>query len=273
MAYSGNAMYEADKAKYLYSLVNWDPYSVFSPSDYKAMMDFDQGLMILGVILVIISFIIMLVGVKQQSEGRKMEKRNDEEKALEILNRRYAKGEITTEQYKKMKVELGDISVHNNEKSRDKNRKVIGNSNNKTKQISIIVIIIIMAILISTVTYVFFGLNNDNNSQGYLNNYNDWQSDFPSIPTYHSVVLEVTGSADSVSLSYTLDDTSRSLDYATLPWSRTMSFAEEGEWYYVYAQNNGEYGWVEATLTIDGEVVETDTSYSSYGVVSVGKYV
>ncbi len=100
----------------------------------------------------------------------------------------------------------------------------------------------------------------------------------PNYPIYrHTVELEVTGSTVSdeayVDLSYTFDDRTYSYDYISLPWSRKTTRAEEGEWYYVYAQNNGEYLYIEATITIDGRVVETDISYSDYGVVSVGSFV
>jgi putative membrane protein len=271
MAYSGNAMYESDKEKYLSSLFNWGSYNFFSPSEYKAMMDFDQGLTILGVIFVIISFIIMLIGVKQQSEGRKMVTKNDKEKAIYILNERYAKGEISKEQYESMKEDMGHESSMENREEKIK----IGSTlkiNNNYRLIIIVLSIMAVASVGLAFSAFFSGYNNENNYNFQSDDYNN-ALDIPSIPTYHSVVIEVTGSADSISLSYTLDDTSNSFDYARLPWSRSTSFAEEGEWYYVYAQNNGEYGWIEATLTIDGIVVEKDTSYRSYGVVSVGKYV
>jgi len=107
--------------------------------------------------------------------------------------------------------------------------------------------------------------------------YGSGESDIPIYSDYHTVELKVTGETVSddayVDLSYTFDDRTYSYEYMSLPWSRDTTRAEEGEWYYVYAQNNGEYLYIEATITIDDMVVETDRSYSDYGVVSVGSFV
>ena len=120
----------------------------------------------------------------------------------------------------------------------------------------------------------YFNQNDEYDSNFDLDDYYDGSGGGSiDIPKNYRIDIEIEGSADSISLSYTLDDSSRSYDYATLPWSRTIHFAEEGEYYSATAQNNGEYGSVKATLKIDGQVVQTDESYSAYGVVSVGGYL
>ena len=123
------------------------------------------------------------------------------------------------------------------------------------------------------VLLIVIGLSGCSERRGIKYDYNR-NSDKPKdISNYHDIVLEVKGSADSVYLSYTYGDKSVSYDNVDLPWSYDTFLAEKGEFYYVYAQNNDKYGWIEATITIDGILVETDTSYSSYGVVSVGDIV
>jgi hypothetical protein len=161
-----------------------------------------------------------------------------------------------------------ELPKYVNGKNKEEKQITIDSSNKKKKDDSSLLIVILI-IAITIISVVLFSIFSYNPSNSYYDGYDDIY-----VSPYHTVELEVTGSAIlGVSLHYTLDDYNVDYDNVELPWSRKVSLAKEGEWYYVSAQNNYDLGYITATIKIDGVVVETDTSYSAYGVVSVGKFV
>ena len=159
-------------------------------------------------------------------------------------------------------------------KNKEEEQITIDAGNKAKKADRNLLILILSLIAVVSIFLMMSSIFPDSPSNSYYDGNGDGNIIIPYVSPYHTVELEVTGTVfEGVSLHYTLDDYSMDFDYVELPWSREVSTAKEGEWYYVYAQNNDDIGWIEATIKIDGVVVEMDTSYSSYGVVSVGKYV
>ena len=86
--------------------------------------------------------------------------------------------------------------------------------------------------------------------------------------TTYQVKYEVTGTAQSASLTYQNKDggTSQESD-VVLPW--TYSFeGESGDFVYISAQNSGETGSVITTIYRDGDVFKTSTSTGAYVIAS-----
>jgi hypothetical protein len=85
------------------------------------------------------------------------------------------------------------------------------------------------------------------------------------------VRYEVTGTADSVSVTYENNDGGVSQESnVEVPWSCPTVFcpSKSGDFVYISAQNNGEYGSVKTTIYVDGEVFKTSTSYGAYVIAS-----
>lgn len=87
-------------------------------------------------------------------------------------------------------------------------------------------------------------------------------------PTTYTVKYEVTGSATSASLTYQNRDggTSQESD-VYLPWTYSFT-AEAGDFLYISAQNNGEYGSVTTTIYLNGTQVKTSTSTGAYVIAT-----
>jgi len=84
----------------------------------------------------------------------------------------------------------------------------------------------------------------------------------------HQVMYEVTGTAQSASLTYQNKDggTSQESD-VSLPW--TYSFeGKGGDFVYISAQNNGETGSITVTIYRDSEVFRTSTSTGAYTIAT-----
>lgn len=89
------------------------------------------------------------------------------------------------------------------------------------------------------------------------------------VPVFHIVTYRVTGSADSVSVTYENYDggtSQRSKVY--LPWERQLFSMKTGDFVYISAQNNGEYGSVTTEIYVDGELFKTSTSIGAYVIAT-----
>lgn len=82
-------------------------------------------------------------------------------------------------------------------------------------------------------------------------------------PAPHQLVLDVSGTATVHTLSYTIDGTSTDEHEVTLPWEKTFTFPDgtgRHEWHLTLA-NSG--GTVNATATVDGQLVTTSSGSGS----------
>ena len=90
-------------------------------------------------------------------------------------------------------------------------------------------------------------------------------------PTSYLVSYEVTGTAESVSVTYTNRDGGTSQESnVDLPWSCPPVFCPSkiGDWLYISAQNNGDYGSVTTKIYVDGELFKKSTSYGAYVIAT-----
>ncbi len=98
-------------------------------------------------------------------------------------------------------------------------------------------------------------------------------SESPTSPTTYLVKYEVTGSADSVSLTYQNDSGGTSqTSNSYLPWTYTF-LAQKGDFVYISAQNNGEYGSVTVRIYLDSTQVKTSTSSGAYVIATASGMV
>jgi hypothetical protein len=81
------------------------------------------------------------------------------------------------------------------------------------------------------------------------------------------VTYQVTGSATEASLTYENGDGGTSPEKVALPWSLTVK-APASHFLYVSAQNEGEFGDITCTISVDGKVIKTSTSSGSYTIAS-----
>lgn len=73
--------------------------------DWDSMMGFGYGGMFMGMLLIVI-LVVAVIYLFVREAGPKADHRLSAETPLDILKRRYAKGEITKEEFEKMKKEL-----------------------------------------------------------------------------------------------------------------------------------------------------------------------
>jgi len=98
--------------------------------------------------------------------------------------------------------------------------------------------------------------NNNDNSDGYK-------------PTSYLVRYEITGTAESVSITYSNEDGGTSQKSEVyLPNSCILYPMYEGDFLYISAQNNGEYGSVTTEIYVAGELFRTSTSYGAYVIAT-----
>lgn len=81
------------------------------------------------------------------------------------------------------------------------------------------------------------------------------------------VTYEVTGSASEASLTYENGDGGTSQEKVALPWSLTVK-APASNFLYISAQNEGDYGDIACTITVDGKVIKTSSSSGGYTIAS-----
>lgn len=79
------------------------------------------------------------------------------------------------------------------------------------------------------------------------------------------VTYQVSGSATEASLTYQNGDGGTSQEKVTLPWSITV---KAPNFLYISAQNEGDYGDITCTISVDGKVIKTSTSSGSYTIAS-----
>ncbi len=97
---------------------------------------------------------------------------------------------------------------------------------------------------------------------------NNDSSNNPVAPTPSTVAYAVSGSAASVSLTYTnATGGTEQIASASLPWGKSFT-AQSGAFVYVSAQNNGSAGTVTATITVNGKVLQTSTSSGAYVIAT-----
>lgn len=89
------------------------------------------------------------------------------------------------------------------------------------------------------------------------------------VPLSRIVTYKVTGSAESVSITYTnYDGGTSQYSLVYLPWDITFYSMKSGDFVYISAQNNGEYGSVKAEIYVDGALFKTSSSYGAYVIAS-----
>ena len=87
------------------------------------------------------------------------------------------------------------------------------------------------------------------------------------VPTTYTVKYEISGSADEVSITME-NETGNTEQFNTdLPFSKSFK-VERGDFLYISAQNQGEYGTVTCTISVNGTVLETATSSGAYKIAS-----
>lgn len=83
-----------------------------------------------------------------------------------------------------------------------------------------------------------------------------------------NVVYEVTGTARNASLTITNQEGgTEQFESVAVPWRKTLR-VEAGEFVYVSAQNNGEFGTVGCRISANGATVESATSSGAYVIAS-----
>lgn len=82
------------------------------------------------------------------------------------------------------------------------------------------------------------------------------------------VKYKVTGTADTVDVTYENADggTSQESD-VDVPWSYSFT-GEPGDFVYISAQNQGQTGTVTVTIYTDGDVFKTSTSEGAYVIAT-----
>jgi hypothetical protein len=79
-----------------------------------------------------------------------------------------------------------------------------------------------------------------------------------------TVIYRVTGTASSASLTISNEQgNTEQEDSVVIPWARRMTFPC-GEFVYVSAQNNGESGTIECSISADGQVIESAESSGAF---------
>jgi hypothetical protein len=86
-------------------------------------------------------------------------------------------------------------------------------------------------------------------------------------PTTYLIEYEVTGSAQSASLTYQNRDGGTSQEDVSIPWTYSFT-ARSGDFVYISAQNEGEYGTVTVNIYLDGVQVKTSTSSGAYVIAT-----
>jgi uncharacterized protein YceK len=88
--------------------------------------------------------------------------------------------------------------------------------------------------------------------------------------TTYQVEYKVTGTAGTVSLTYTNKDGGTSQESnVSLPWTHSFT-AKSGSFVYVSAQNMGASGTVTTTIYRDGKEFKTSTSTGGYVIATSG---
>ena len=86
---------------------------------------------------------------------------------------------------------------------------------------------------------------------------------------FYEVVYNVTGTAESVSVTFeNYGGGTSQWDTAYLPWDYPIYGMQNGDFVYISAQNNGEYGSVTSRIYVDGELFKTTTSYGAYVIAT-----
>lgn len=91
---------------------------------------------------------------------------------------------------------------------------------------------------------------------------------------FYTVEYRVTGREDgSADVCYRNADGGTEMRFAKFPWSKTI-LVSEGAFAYISAQNNWDYGWVKASIYIDGKLWKEAESRGAYVIAtSSGKVV
>ena len=89
-----------------------------------------------------------------------------------------------------------------------------------------------------------------------------------SAPTTYSVVYSVGGTASSASLTYQNKSGGTDQKKVSLPWTYSFN-GKPGDFLYLSAQNEKEYGTVTAEIKLNGTTVQSAESNDGYGIASV----
>lgn len=82
-----------------------------------------------------------------------------------------------------------------------------------------------------------------------------------------TVTYSVEGSASTVSLTYNNGQGGTEQEKAAVPWTRNIT-AKEGDFLYISAQNQDEYGDVIVRITVDGQEVKRSNSSGRYSIAN-----
>jgi|SRR6266511_4409220 len=82
----------------------------------------------------------------------------------------------------------------------------------------------------------------------------------------HHVLYVVSGMASSALVTFQNEngDTSQQSDVG-VPWTYSLD-AEEGDFLYISAQNEGDVGYITCEILVDGQQVESNTSSGAYTI-------
>lgn len=122
------------------------------------------------------------------------------------------------------------------------------------------------AILLIALMFVSVGLLSgcESSNTGNQNEIPNYQ-----IPTTHTVTYKVTGTATSASLtSENSGGGTEQISDAYIPWETTYYTMQTGDFVYISAQNNGEYGSVTSEIYVDGALFKTSTSSGAYVIAT-----
>lgn len=82
-------------------------------------------------------------------------------------------------------------------------------------------------------------------------------------PTSHAVTYAVAGTTSSASMTYQTPDGSAQEAGVSVPWSHSFT-ATEGQFLYISAQNQNDYGTVAVSIKVDGTEVKHSVSSGAY---------
>lgn len=130
----------------------------------------------------------------------------------------------------------------------------------KTKVLSII-FIIVFVLIISVMATSY--RSDDTQQQTYAHTY-----DTPTIYN-HRVTYRVTGySSKGVSVTYSNAGGDTEQKDVTLPWSWILYPMHDGDFVYISAQVNSEYGDITVEIYLDGVLTKTSSSYGAYVIAT-----
>jgi hypothetical protein len=86
----------------------------------------------------------------------------------------------------------------------------------------------------------------------------------------HQITYRVDGTARSASVTYSNGTGGTEQKTVSVPWSKSFD-TQSGEFLYISAQNNGEYGDVTVSITADGKIIKDATSSGEYVIATASE--